>query len=231
MDKPRVMIAVPTYGSGPCVFQTRLAQMLLNTQHSVYITGIISCELPFIHMTRNALVKASRRCPTPPTHIMMIDQDTCVYPGTIERLLEHRKRVIGAVVYSRTPPYKPVVYHFTPKFTHMDSDFPGPDSEPFLVTDGGIGMAAVLIEMNVFDELEEKYGDQMWFQAPCTVNMEKPIDQREEVMGEDIFFCNRMNEAGIEIWVDPGDLTGHFGWIEITGELFRENQLARLGKS
>ena len=82
----------------------------------------------------------------------------------------------------------------------------------------------------MFDDLEEKYGDQMWFQAPCTVNMDKPIDQREEVMGEDIFFCKRLNEAGIEIWVDPGDLTGHFGWIEITGELFRENQLARLSK-
>jgi hypothetical protein len=213
------------------MFQPRLAQMLLNTQHEVFITGIISCELPFIHMSRNALVKASRRCPDPPTHIMMIDQDTCVYPGTIARLIEHRKRVIGAVVYSRLPPYKPVVYHFTPKFIHMDADFPGPDADPFQVKDGGIGLAAVLIEMNVFDELEEKHSDQMWFQAPCTVDMSKPIDRREEVMGEDIFFCKRLNEAGIEIWVDPADMTGHFGMIEITGELFRENLKARLDTS
>lgn len=229
MDKPRVIIAVPTYGSSLGLSQPRLAQMLLNTQHNVYISGVMSCELGFIHMTRNALVKAARRCPEPttPTHIMFIDQDTSVYPGTIERLLEARKRVIGAVVYARTAPYKPVVYRFSPKFEHMDSDFPGPEAEPFQVKDGGIGMAAVLIEMSVFDELEEKYGDQMWFQSPCMVDMSKPMDQREQNMGEDVFFCKRLNETGIEIWVDPGDLTGHFGWIEITGELYRENRSAR----
>jgi hypothetical protein len=34
-------------------------------------------------------------------------------------------------------------------------------------------------------------------------------------------------EAGIEVWVDPSDCTGHAGYIEVTGELFRENLKAR----
>jgi hypothetical protein len=230
MDKPRIVIAVPAYGCGPSMCQPKLAQMLLNTQHNVYISGILSIELPFIHLARNALVKATRRIPDPkPTHIMFIDYDTAVYPGSIEQLLEARKRVIGAVVYSRRPPYQPVVYHFVPpnKMVNMDFDFPDPESGPFQVVNGGIGMAACLIEMNVFDELEEKFGDQMWFQSPSTKDPDKPLECQEQIMGEDVFFCKRLLEAGIEVWVDPSDMTDHTGYIDVCGALFRENRKAR----
>jgi len=209
------------------MFQTRLAMMLVNTQPEVYITGIISCEMPFVHMSRNELVKAARRCPTPPTHLMFIDQDTSVYPGTIQRLLSFKKRVIGAVVYSRNPPHKPVVYHFHPTFSHMDADFPGPDAEPFHVKGGGIGMAAALIEMTVFNDLEEKFGTQTWFQSPLLVDPAMPIDKQESVIGEDVFFCKRLDQAGIEVWVDPKDQTEHTAYMTICGDLFRATREAR----
>jgi hypothetical protein len=207
------------------MYQVRLAQMLLNTQHEVYISGILSCEMPFIHMSRNALVRAARAIPgAGVTHIMFIDQDTSLLPGTIGRLLKSRKRVIGAVCYSRMPPHRPAVFHFKPEFKTYDFDFPGPDAEPFHVKDGGIGGAAMLIEMSVFDDLENHFGDQKWFDAPIRDLPGKPEGQP---IGEDIFFCERLLKAGIDVWVDPGDLTEHSTYVVVCGELFRATRESR----
>ena len=178
-------------------------------------------------MARNALVKAARRCEPRPTHLMFIDQDCILATDTISHLLSFNKPVIGATYYQKNPPYKPCVYHIKPTFGMYDDDFPGPDSEPFQVKDGGIGMGATLIRMDVFDQVEKKLGNQMWYQCPSSIVKDEKGEDREMIMGEDIFFCNQLNETGIEIWCDPSDRVEHAGYVQVCGELFRSTLEAR----
>lgn len=198
----------------------KFGMLCIQAERDLDVIGVLTTNMAYIHMARNVLVQGARKVKPTPTHLMFVDQDSIPNPDTITRLLSFDKPVIAATYYKKVSPYLPIVYHIRPEFKHYDYDFPDHGEQPFLLVDGGVGMGATLIRMDVFDKVEEKFGDNLWFQCPA-LKSSAGSDVVGSMMGEDVFFCDRCNQTGIEIWCDPRDQVGHIGQLDVCGELFR----------
>lgn len=85
--------------------------------------------------------------------------------------------------------------------------------EPMRVFGAGMGFMAV--KSGVFESLTRP-----WFQSPM-VKMTSPYDEKEysfPIMGEDLSFCHRANEAGFEVWLDPSIKLIHHKMMRLTWE-------------
>lgn len=84
-------------------------------------------------------------------------------------------------------------------------------TEPVKVFGAGMGFMAV--KSGVFESLSRP-----WFQSPTAT---KVIDGKEfsfAIMGEDLSFCHRANEAGFEVWFDPSIKLQHHKMMKLTWE-------------
>lgn len=136
------------------------------------------------------------------THILFIDSDQSFPPHTLRQLLSHRLPVVGCNIATKViPPTTTARY----KSDVSRAGVPVPPS-----SEGGVekvwrlGMGLMLVEMDVFRRVEPP-----WFQ----VIYRPEVDDYE---GEDWFFCSRLEEHGIGIYVD-NDLSlevGHWGELK-----------------
>ena len=139
------------------------------------------------------------------SHVLMIDSDMTFPPDTLDRLISHKKPVIAAnCVYRRDDVIKWTAYHKTgPKESKMiDSSKMSGIQKVWRV-----GTGIMLIETSVLRELGLP-----WFMLGWN-------PQLGQELGEDYFFCQRLEEKGIELWVDH-DLSkeiGHLGTKEFKG--------------
>jgi len=122
------------------------------------------------------------------SHILFIDSDMRFPEDTVMRLLAHGKEIVGANCKQR----------------QADLTTTGIDSEgkTGLEEVEKIGFGVTLIDTRVFTKIAEP-----WFATPF---------DGEQFVGEDIFFCHKAKEAGLQIFVDH-DLSkevGHVGSYE-----------------
>jgi hypothetical protein len=54
--------------------------------------------------------------------------------------------------------------------------------------------------MSVFDKIDQPY----FF-------YKEPKSKEDDGMGEDVWFCEKVNEAGMEVWCDPTVEVSHVG--------------------
>ena len=95
--RAKIMIGTPAYG-GQCF--TSYALSLLNStkfcsQHNVHIEPCFITNESLIPRGRNTVVAKFLNDPTL-THLLFIDADVSWSPGTIVRLLNHKKDIVGA---------------------------------------------------------------------------------------------------------------------------------------
>ena len=131
------------------------------------------------------------------THLLFVDYDMQFPPGTIKKLLDHDKDIVGASYNYRNEPPKP------PKSTAIPEGVEGtiqPDDlpkVPFKCETLGTGL--LLIKTSVLKKLKQPYF--MWgFGA-----------NGELRYGEDTFFCQIAKRAGFEVWADPTLEVKHIG--------------------
>jgi len=157
---------------------------------------------------RNSLVRQAldEHC----THIIMMDTDQIYPPDCLAKLLSHKQPVVGTPVHRRWPPFDPILYRGTPgRYTHV------PDAECYsgrLVPVDATGCGCVLYDLRVFMGLETP-----WFAMSKTEDG-KPI-------GEDIYLCSRLRNAGVPIFVDTSIEIGHLTTYQVnrsTYELFKK---------
>lgn len=89
-------------------------------------------------------------------------------------------------------------------------------TEPVKVFGAGMGFMAV--KSGVFESLSRP-----WFQSP-TVTVKNQSDDKDytfPIMGEDLSFCHRANEAGFEVWFDPSIKVQHHKMMKLTWEGIR----------
>jgi len=190
-DMPRVGIGVPLV-SMPAPSVITLCRLLIETRSAR--TDLLVVQGAYIQHNRSILAKLAREqgC----THLMYMDHDV-VFPGdTIDKLLAHEKPVVGATYNMRgvEPPSTCVVLldehgDKTP-WEHLPK-------EPFRCE--ALPGGAMLVRMDVFDKI-----DRPWFAI-------QEDETGELSMSEDVWFCNRVRAAGMEIWCDPTIPTGHIG--------------------
>jgi hypothetical protein len=141
------------------------------------------------------------------SHLLSLDDDGA-WPGDlIERLLAHQKPVVSGLCFQRDYPYLPA--HWS-----LDTGQPLDSWQPGLQTsaDLGVGMHATLIEVSVFRQLTEHFGDREWFQG----------------QHEDDFFCKRLRTMALarglppQVWLDAECKCGHLpADVIVTEQLYR----------
>ncbi|MGC8807875.1 MAG: hypothetical protein ACP5QB_10105 [Thiomonas sp.] len=120
-----------------------------------------------------------------PTHLLFIDSDEAFPPSALNRLLEHRKQVVGVnFPIKKTPSGWTARMRKNGTFVPVNSS----PTSPALGQVDRIGTGMLLIEADVFKNLRRP-----WFSIEWRNDM---------VVGEDWWLCERLDEAGVPIFVD-----------------------------
>ena len=201
LDPNSVAIAIPNTGSVSHYFLFNCMSFSLFLGGTIGKDSIYLCDMPrtVVHFGRNECVKQALELGV--NYIFFLDSDIKFPPGILNRLLGYRQDLVGVVVTKRVPPYNPCVYRGRKKM--QDSDEIGwtwlSEIGTGLQEIDGIGMAATLINMNVFKKLKEP-----WFYFT-------------ESLGEDLHFCERIQKLGYKLYCDTDIQCLHEGEIEFKG--------------
>jgi cellulose synthase/poly-beta-1,6-N-acetylglucosamine synthase-like glycosyltransferase len=170
--------------------------------------SVFTSQGTLIFDQRNSLVRIAveEKC----DYILFIDADMRFPKTTLERLLAHNKDIIGVNATTRMMPPKP-----TARNIQINEDGSVDWLEVFSNKEKGIGKVDA-IGCGV-----------MLIKTSCLKNIPQPYFYFEQLLngkllGEDIYFCIKAKDAGIDTWVDH-DLSmeiGHvgsytYGWDDI----------------
>lgn len=136
------------------------------------------------------------------THILWLDSDMRFPKHTLARLLAHGEPIVGANYVTRIVPAEPVAM-----FGDQTRCYTRPASEG-LEQVLALGFGVCLVSMDVFRQLGAP-----WFGVVFD-------PERQEYIGEDVYFCLRAREAGVTLFVDH-DLSkqvAHVGEFEYRHE-------------
>jgi cellulose synthase/poly-beta-1,6-N-acetylglucosamine synthase-like glycosyltransferase len=185
----RIAICIPARGQMEVATAFDLAAMVgymvKTTKHDI---DIYTAAGTLIFDQRNQLVKTAieAKC----DYIVFIDADMRFPKDTITQLLKHNKDIIGVNATTRSEPVMP-----TAKMLNIEKDgsciWQPIYSNSFsgISKADGIGCGVMMIKASVFAKLEEPY---FYFeQLP-----------NNKILGEDIYFCIKAKDAGIDTWVD-----------------------------
>jgi len=156
---------------------------------------------PLDHI-RNELVQVAQRLEC--THLWMADTDQ-VYPqDTLIRLMAHDLPVVASKVHRRYEPYDPILLRGTHKAYKSVSDEEW--KKGGLIEVDATGCGSILYKMEIFTQIEYP-----WY---------KFVFDPSNPIGEDVYFCQKLREAGIKIFVDCDAKVGHMGMNIITEEAY-----------
>jgi hypothetical protein len=164
--------------------------LVLMTAHLAAVYGINfgvtnACGSILPILRRNIVRHAQR---TKATHLFFVDSDQSFPTDIVPRLLAHDKAVVGCNVATKQFPSTPTArkegpeLYGKPVYSH--------DKAPPLEKVWRLGTGVLLVRMDVFDLIEEPWFEMRW---------EPELDSYR---GEDWNFCEKLERAGVEIWVD-----------------------------
>jgi hypothetical protein len=185
----RFAICIPARGQMEVATAFDLAAMVgymvKTTKHDL---DIYTAAGTLIFDQRNKLVKTAidAKC----DYIVFIDADMRFPKDTILRLLRHQKDIIGVNATTRAEPVMPTAKNLKIEEDGSCSWLPiYSNSRKGIEKADGIGCGVMMIKASVFAKLEEPY---FYFeQLP-----------NNKILGEDIYFCIKSKDAGIDTWVD-----------------------------
>lgn len=129
--------------------------------------------------------------------------DDQIYPRhTLNQLLAHGKEAVCVVALNRRPPHQPLLYDFLPEVGHFVQRRLA-DGEKGLIPVDGAGGGGLLLHRSVFEKVPAP-----WWEV-------KPFPNGDHG-GEDLEFCRKMKDAGIQLWCDLESPVGHVGDFAIT---------------
>ena len=132
------------------------------------------------------------------THLFFIDDDMTFEADILDRLMAHKKEVVGVNLYSRALPLRSTII-FLPESYDLDGDNYEPNIPDHIFEVEGVTGGCLLIDLKVFDKIAKP-----WF--GFEVN-----EFGITTLGEDIWFTRRCREAGYQVWCDPTIPVGHWG--------------------
>jgi cellulose synthase/poly-beta-1,6-N-acetylglucosamine synthase-like glycosyltransferase len=205
----RVAICIPARG------QMEVTTAFDLTMMAAYMAGKKNIDLnvytsqgTLIFDQRNSLVRTAvdEKC----DYILFIDADMRFPKTTLERLLAHKKDIIGVNATTRMMPPKP-----TARNIQINEDGSVDWLEVFSNKEKGIskvdaiGCGVMLIKTSCLKNIPQPY---FYFEQLL----------KGKLLGEDIYFCIKAKDAGVDTWVDH-DLSmeiGHvgsytYGWDDI----------------
>lgn len=212
----RVAICVPTHDNLPAMFAYDLGQLMGQVGAHGVGTGIVeSAALYFvtgtyIHSARQEL--AEHAVMKGADYVLWLDSDMRFPPDTLWRLLEHNEPIVGVNYSNRGLPPNFVAISKTGIEDGVVEKCPTLEESTGLEPVEAIGFGALLVRTDVFRALGDPQ-EEPWFFYEWLPNLGQQV-------GEDVWFAERVREAGYEILVDH-DLSkdcGHIGNFTYTPE-------------
>lgn len=149
--------------------------------------GFIFEQGPYVSFNREEV--SARFMNGDGTHLFFVDSDMKFEPDVLDTLLAHDKDIVGARYYRRQGKEKdPAV--------KTRFDMPGMSLPDHIYKNYATATGCMLIKREAFEKIPRP-----WFSLG-------PVDKPE---GEDIYFCRKAKEAGVEIFEDPTLQVGHVG--------------------
>ncbi len=195
----RIVIGVPSHGDWKAGFGIALSQMCMATlKHGDKEVSVVGSIGSMLSKQRHDLVMAARAQEA--THLLFLDSDIIFPDDALDQLLFSDKPVVGASYPTKTIPSMPTTRKW--KNNRWEFVFTNKKSEDLERVDR-LPTGCLLVEMGVFEQIR-----QPWFEFTWT-------GEEDLYQGEDWGFCERIEEAGIEMYVDH-NLTkeiGHIGYL------------------
>lgn len=130
-------------------------------------------------------------------YLMFIDNDMVFKPSAIQRLLDHDKDIVGVHYNARGVMGKPVIS--TVKLADENGNLTSSDHMPAqLFKCFAVGTGLMLVKTSVFPKLKRPY----------FVAYEEEDGEHHT---EDVEFCRKAHDAGIDVWCSPTIEVGHIG--------------------
>lgn len=127
--------------------------------------------------------------------VCFIDDDQIVPADTLLKLLSHQKPIVGALYSTKRPPFHPLALKSFNEATRQYVPYTWRELQG-LVPVRASGTGTMLIRKDVFSQVSKP-----WFHA-----ME---------FTDDVFFCNKVHDAGIPMYVDSDARIGHTTTINV----------------
>lgn len=149
----------------------------------------------YVDVNRNKIVESAVAQGT--THLMFIDGDMVFPDDAILTLLGHNKDIVGGNYNVRLDPTSKELSGSTVKMK-VDSKVVSLTELPEkLFKCFSVATGFMMINTRVFEKLKYPY-----FEAYEKDGLHHT---------EDVDFCRKVNEAGLEVWCDPSFKVGHIG--------------------
>ncbi len=191
MDRRIVIMCQPIYGVVPGLADAKQKEWMTVNMAKGLLNGYFCRVGAYIDEARNHLV-ARALDETPATHVFFADQDMIHPLGCLGDLLAADTEAVSGLYFDKSERHLPVGWSSIDPATvaRMESF-----AEDTLQPVAGFGMGAMLLKTSLLREMADKFGDREWF--------------RSERGGEDLHFCRRAAEMGVEIFLDARVQCGH----------------------
>jgi len=206
-----VMILTPAYGG---IVTAGFHRSLLTSTIELLADGIaLESEIlenqSLLPLARNTLLNEAYK--RKPDDIVWIDTDMVWEPDTLRKLLKHDVDVVGSACRKKIP--ENVQFNFQ---LFKDKSFE-PD-EKGLIEVRRLGTGFLRMSRKAYTHLwenDKKYE----VQGVMGSNVfEIGIWQGQELLSEDFIVCEKLNERGFKIFLDPALTVGHIGTFNYFSE-------------
>ena len=179
-----ITVGVPSYN----FITTETVISLLNLQATSRLPLLFFLNQSlYIDYSRNQLVGVALQNNS--THLMFIDSDISFPSDGIERLLAHDKDIVGG--YYNTRRGNNPIKHLE------DGQIISKPNPSTLFKCHILPTGFMLIRLEALEKIARPF-----FQV---------ITHEKGTIGEDVVFCKKASDAGIEVWCDPTIPLGHVG--------------------
>jgi len=129
-------------------------------------------------------------------YLVQLDVDHRYHPRFIIDLLKHDKEIVTGCTSRRAYPYGQTQFKKLQKNLREKSNAANPLPDDELYTIEASGPVGMLIKVDALFKLKFPYYIRRY------VGTEEEGNVLDE-MGSDVYFCEKLKEAGVDLWLDP----------------------------
>ena len=212
----KLMIGLPAYdhkvGLRMAISLMRLGQQVM--EHGIHIQVSSICGCSVVSRARNMIAHEFLKSDC--DHLLFIDSDMNFEPESVLRLLawSQTKPIVGGAYESRKEG-KIYILSLEGDKDHVQMDAMGN------VKARRIATGFMMIQRQVFEKLAEMHPEWEHKDNTSDAMLHSFFDfkvTRDGYIGEDFLFCDRAQEAGFSVWIDPTIKLGHMGIHEFKSD-------------
>jgi hypothetical protein len=233
--RPLISLLVPTRAAPKPETNRSVSEMLDASKSHCIVTPCPGVSSSVVHWARNDLIINLRKSGKPADYVLLMDDDMVPPTDALIKLLAHDVDLVAGACTVRTDPPKPNFRVWAPELRSYRTAFEWKPNSAGLIEVDAVGAAFMLVKTTVLDKVGEYYlscryerehlgmseevakrcefgrrdhaartGNEWWFEF-----LKHPWGDGE--YGEDLSFCFKAKECGVQAHVDTTVCPGHIG--------------------